>query len=100
MPSSETPAIRHSVDSPDRPRSGGVVGVIAVILAIAALGLATWAAFRPAPAPAAAVYTATKQADAKPAVCKASDLVRSGVSLNTNLPVPGGEADVTGSPSG
>jgi hypothetical protein len=97
MPSSETPANRHSVDSPDRPRRGGVVAVIAVILAIAALGLAAWAAFRPAPAPAAAVYTATQQADAKTAVCKASDLVRSGVSLNTNLPVPGGEADVTGS---
>jgi hypothetical protein len=97
MSSSETPANRRSVDSPDRPRRGGVVAVIALILAIAALGLAAWAAFRPAPAPAAAVFTATQQADAKTAVCKASDLVRRGVSLNTNLPVPGGDADVTGS---
>jgi hypothetical protein len=97
MSSTETPASRRSVDSPDRPRRGGVVAVIALILAVVALGLAAWAAFRPAPAPAAAVYTAAQQADAKTALCKASDLVRRGVSLNTNLPVPGGAADVTGS---
>jgi hypothetical protein len=97
MSSSESPASRHSVDAPDRPGRGEVLAVIALILAIAALGLAAWAAFRPAPAPAAAVYTATQQADAKTAVCKASDLVRRGISLNTNLPVPGGDADVTGS---
>jgi hypothetical protein len=97
MSSRVTPASRRSVDAPDRPRRGGVVVVIALILAIAAVGLAAWAAFRPAPAPAPAVYTATQQAAAKTAVCGASDLVRRGVSLNTNMPVPGGDADITGS---
>jgi hypothetical protein len=97
MSSTETPASRRSVDSPERPRRAGVVAVIALILAIAAVGLAAWAAFRPTPAPAAPTYTAAQQADAKTAVCTASDLVRRGISLNTNLPVPGGDAAVTGS---
>ncbi len=97
MSSSETPANRHSVDSPDRPRRGGVVAVIALILAIAALGLAAWAAFRPAPAPAAAVLHGDPASRREDRRMQASDLVRRGVSLNTNLPVPGGDADVTGS---
>ncbi len=94
MSSTETPASRRSVASPERPRRAGVVAVSALILAIAAVGLAAWAAFRPTPAPA---YTAAQQADAKTAVCTASELVRRGISLNTNLPVPGGDAAVTGS---
>lgn len=71
--------------------------VVAVILALVAVGLAAWAAFRPAKEPAAPTYTAAQQSDAKAAICAAADLVRRGVSLNTNLPVPGGEGDVTGS---
>ncbi|MDT5106476.1 MAG: hypothetical protein QOI25_3989 [Mycobacterium sp.] len=93
MSSTETSSNRHAGDS----RRGGVLPVVAVILALAALGLAAWAAFRPAPAPSAPTFTAAQQSDAKATVCSASDLVRRGVSLNTNLPVPGGEGDVTGS---
>jgi hypothetical protein len=79
-------------------RAGGAVSVIALILALAALGLAGWAAFRPTPKPAAdAGYSAGQRADAKAATCAAAELVRKGVSLNTNLQSPGGDADVTGS---
>ena len=73
------------------------MSVVAVVLALVAVGLAAWAAFRPAKEPAAPTYTAAQQSDAKAAICAAADLVRRGVSLNTNLPVPGGEGDVTGS---
>ncbi|MDT5191600.1 MAG: hypothetical protein QOI28_3851 [Mycobacterium sp.] len=93
MPTSDTSSSRHTGDS----GRGGIVSVVAVILALAALGLAAWAAFRPAATPSAPTYTAAQQADAKTAICAAADLVRRGVSLNTNLPVPGGDADVTGS---
>lgn len=71
--------------------------IVAVVLAVVAVGLSAWAAFRPAKEPAAPTYTAAQQSDAKAAICAAADLVRKGVSLNTNLPVPGGEGDVTGS---
>jgi hypothetical protein len=93
MPSTDTSSSRHAGDS----GRGGIVSVVAVILALAALGLAAWAAFRPAKEPSAPTYAAAQQADAKTAICAAADLVRKGVSLNTNLPVPGGEGDVTGS---
>ncbi len=84
--------------APASPRRGGVLTIVALVLAVVALALAAWAAFRPAPKPAGQPeYTAAQQADAKLAICTASDLVRKGVSLNTNLPIPGGEADVTGS---
>jgi hypothetical protein len=95
MPSSETTATSHADDSPKRV---GAVPVLALIVALAALGLAGWTAFRPASAPAAApTYDPAQQTDAKVAICAATDLVRKGISLNTNLQSPGGEADVTGS---
>jgi hypothetical protein len=93
MPTTETSSNRHAGDS----GRGGILPVVAVILALVAVGLAAWAAFRPAKEPAAPTYTAAQQSDAKAAICAAADLVRRGVSLNTNLPVPGGEGDVTGS---
>ena len=72
--------------------------VIALIIALVALGLAGWAAFRPFSGPATApAYGASQRADAKAATCAATELVSKGVSLNTNLQSPGGDADVTGS---
>jgi hypothetical protein len=94
MSSRETPpvdAVQHST------QRFGPLCVITLIVALAALGLAGWAAFRPAPHAAVPTYGAQEQADAKAAVCAAMDLVRKGVSLNTNLQSPGGEGDVTGS---
>jgi hypothetical protein len=76
----------------------GALPVVALILALLALGLAAWAVFGPAPAPPPApAYTADQQAAAKTSICAAAELVRKGVSLNTNLLVPGGPGDVTGS---
>ena len=98
MSTTETPASHYPAGSPDRPRRGGAVAVVALLLALVAVGLAAWAAFRPAPSPAAApAYTAAQQADAKSGICGATALVRRGISLNTNMPVPGGDGDVTGS---
>jgi hypothetical protein len=93
MSSTDTSSRSHSNVSPKR----GVLPVLTLVLAIVAVGLAAWAAFRPAPAPQAPTYTAAQQADAKNEICLTSDVVRKGVSLNTNLPVPGGDGDVTGS---
>lgn len=75
---------------------GGALPVIALIVALAALGLAGWAAFKPSARDAAPVFTDAQQAEAKATLCAAIDLVRKGVSLNTNLQPPGGDADVTG----
>lgn len=97
MPDSENPT---TPTTPPVVRSGGgrVLPVLALIIALAAVGLAGWVAFRPAQKPAAApAYTVTEQTDAKTKICAATELVRKGVSLNTNLQPPGGEADVTGS---
>src|SRR5882757_4735179 len=93
MSSSDSSSSRHAGDS----RAASVLPIVAVILALIAVGLAAWAAFRPAKEPAAPTYTAAQQSDAKAKICAAADLVRKGVSLNTNLPIPGGETDVTGS---
>ena len=75
--------------------------MIALVVALAALGLAGWAAFRPAPRPASEPgtdqgYSAAQEAEAKASICAAMNLVRKGVSMNTNLQPPGGAADVTG----
>jgi hypothetical protein len=83
--------------SGDPPRRGRGLAATALVLAIVALGLAAWTALRPAPKPSADEYSAAQQSDAKLAACGAVDIVRKGVSLNTNLPSPGGQGDVTGS---
>jgi hypothetical protein len=68
------------------------------VLSLAALGLSSWTAFRFATRPSDdASYTDVQAASAKTAICGAVDLVRRGVTLNTNLQSPGGEGDVTGS---
>lgn len=97
MPRADAPKKPANV-RPEPVKSGGIVPVIALGLAVVALGLAGWAAFRPASAlEKEPVYTDAQQAEARTAICAAVELVRKGVSLNTNLPVPGGEGDVTGS---
>lgn len=95
MSSTEAPPSHQTQNGP---RRGGVLAVIAVILSLVALGLSAWTALRPAhESPATSDYTAGQQNDAKTAVCAAADVVRRGISLNTNLQSPGGEGDVTGS---
>lgn len=101
MPDSPTPeeAPRANRRSIRPPRDGGLVmTVVALVLALIAVGLAGWALLRtPAgDSTSAPTYTESEQADAKAATCSAVETVRRGVSLNTNLRPPGGEDDVTG----
>jgi hypothetical protein len=71
---------------------------VALVLSVVAIGLAAWTALRPtASGSNEPTYTTAQQSDAKTAICAATDLVRRGVSLNTNLQIPGGEGDVAGS---
>jgi hypothetical protein len=66
-----------------------------MILAIAALAVAGWALYRAEYSKPS--YSDTQRAEAKVKACTAMDLVRRGVSLNTNLQPAGGPDDVTGS---
>jgi hypothetical protein len=79
----------------DSPRRAGPLTYIALILAIAALALAGWTLYRVDYSTTS--YTDTQRAEAKVKACAAMDLVRRGVSLNTNLQPAGGPDDVTGS---
>jgi hypothetical protein len=71
-----------------------VLTIISLAVAIAALALAAWSLYRSDPANTD--YSAEQTADAKARACAAVDVVRRGVSLNTNLMPAGGAADVTG----
>ncbi len=72
--------------------------MIAVALALVAVALSGWALFRTmsGSAGSAPTYSDSQRSDAKAKVCGAFDLVRRGVSRNTNVAVPGGPEDVTG----
>ena len=84
--------------SQDAPRRVDPVSVIALILALVAVGLSLWTVFSPAQSGDGDTdFSAAQQSDAKGTTCAAADLVRRGVSLNTNLQSPGGPGDVTGS---
>jgi hypothetical protein len=75
-------------------RWAGPMAVISLIVALGALALAGWTLYRwEASEPS---YSETQRADAKVKVCNAMDLVRRGVSLNTNLRPAGGPEDITG----
>ena len=77
------------------PRGAGALTYIALIVAGAALALAGWTLYRSEYAKPS--YSDTQRAEAKVKACTAMDLVRRGVSLNTNLQPAGGPEDVTGS---
>lgn len=78
----------------DSPRRSGLLTIISLIIAVAALALAGWALYKSSPSEPE--YDAAQIADAKVKVCTAADVVRRGVSLNTNLVPAGGPQDVTG----
>jgi hypothetical protein len=79
----------------DTPRRAGPLTYLSLILAIAALAVAGWTLYRSEYSKPS--YSDTQRAEAKVKACTAMDLVRRGVSLNTNLQPAGGPADVTGS---
>ena len=68
------------------------------LLAVAGIALSVWALLRPASGGSDATpsYSDGQRAEAKAQICAAFNTVRQGVSRNTNLQVPGGEADVAG----
>jgi hypothetical protein len=68
---------------------------VALILAVAALAVAGWTLYRAEYSKPS--YSDAQRAEAKVEACTAMDLVRRGVSLNTNLQPAGGPEDVTGS---
>ena len=82
----------------DGSRRGGVLLPITLVVAIAAAALSGWLLIRleREGTPNAPNYSGAQRADAKHKICTAMDLVRKGVSINTNLQPPGGPADVTG----
>jgi len=71
------------------PRTGRLLTLVSLVIALAAIGLAIGCWFRPplgvkaAPQPAAPVYTDQQTADGKQAVCAAYEKVRQAVSVNT-----------------
>lgn len=83
-------------DDDDEPRRFNPLGIITLILSIAAVALAGWTLYRVDFAKEDG-YDAIQRADAKVKICSTMDVVRRGVSLNTNLAPAGGPNDVTGS---
>ena len=79
-------------------RRGRILLPITLVVAVAAAALSGWLLVRLAreETPDVPDYSGEQRADAKQKICAATNLVRKGVSLNTNLQPPGGPEDVTG----
>jgi hypothetical protein len=88
-----------------------VVSVLALVVALVAVGLAAWVLLKEPKSSEAAQaeqqstqseqsgsgYTGATTDDPKATICEAFNVVRTGVQANTNLKPPGGPEDVTGS---
>jgi hypothetical protein len=77
-------------------RSGRILLAITLVVALAAAALSGWLLFRTS-REGTPNYSGEQRTDAKQKICAATDVVRKGVSLNTNLQPPGGPEDITGS---
>jgi hypothetical protein len=79
-------------------RGGRVLLLTTLVVAVVALVLSGWLLIRLAQegTPNSPNYSGAQRAEAKQKVCAATDVVRKGVSLNTNLQPPGGPEDVAG----
>lgn len=80
---------------------GSIVSVLALAVALVALGVAAWSMVKgptehTASAQSAPLVAGTSTDDPKGSICNAFNTVRTGVQLNTNLKAPGGPADGTG----
>ena len=82
----------------ERSRGGRALLVVTLVVAVVALALSGWSLFRLTQegTPDSPNYSGAQRTDAKQRACAATDLVRKGVSLNTNLQAPGGPEDITG----
>jgi hypothetical protein len=81
-------------------RSGAVMAVIAMLVAIGTLGASAWMWRNPQTAESAQtkapVFTEQERNEAKAKVCAAYDLVGSGVASTSSLQAPGGPEDIMG----
>lgn len=75
---------------------GMVVSIVALVVAVAAIGVGAWAVLRDSTSPSQPSYSDEQRSDAKATTCEAFDTVRRGVSINTNRTAPGGEQDLVG----
>lgn len=89
-PSESTAGHRYREPS----RRFSALTVISLIIAVVALGVAGWLLYKQDFSKPS--YSDAQRADAKVKVCAAMNIVRKGVSLNTNLQPPGGPSDVAG----
>jgi hypothetical protein len=78
----------------DEPRRISILSIVALVVAVVALGLAGWTLYKTEFSKP--TYDAAQIADAKTKICGAMDVVRRGVSLNTNMAPAGGPQDITG----
>lgn len=78
----------------DSSRRVTLLAAASLVVAVAALAVAGWTLYRSSQS--GTEYDEAQTADAKAKVCAAADVVRKGVSLNTNLRPEGGAQDVTG----
>ncbi len=82
---------------------GSIVSVVALVVALVAVGVAIWALVKEPPPQAQSepaqpisVFTGATTDDPKASVCEAFNVVRNGVQLNTNMQAPGGPENVAG----
>ncbi|WP_235629959.1 hypothetical protein [Mycolicibacterium novocastrense] len=78
----------------DSSRRLGLLVVVSLAVAVVALALAGWTLYRTSPSDPE--YDSAQIADAKTKICTAADVVRKGITLNTNLQPEGGPQDITG----
>jgi hypothetical protein len=98
MPESSSSESTADYSDRDGLRWGRILLPLTLVIAIIAAALSGWLLYRVAQEgrPNAPNYTSAQRTDAKQKICATLDLVRKGVSLNTNLQPPGGPEDVTG----
>src|SRR5262245_8945048 len=95
----ESSSSKATAESSDRggSRLGRILLPITRVIAMLGAALSGWLWYRQAHEGTVNTpnYTDAQRADAKQKICATMDLVREGVSLNTNLQPPGGPEDVT-----
>jgi hypothetical protein len=95
----ESSSKQSTADYPDSGGRGGrILLLITLAVAVAAAALSGWLLIRLSQdgTPNSPNFSGAQRTDAKTKVCAAADVVRKGVSLNTNLQPPGGPEDITG----
>ena len=87
------------MSEPTASSRGFIVSVVALVVALVAVGLAVWALMKEPSKEAseAQVFTGTSTDDPKGSICEAFNVIRNGVQINTNLQPAGGPEDITGS---